>query len=334
MKAIIPVAGVGTRLRPHTHTQPKVLLNVAGRPIIAHILDSLPGTRIDHVVFIVGYLKDLFESWAREHYSNLRLDFVEQGEILGLGHAVGLGLEEDDGEVMIILGDTIFDVDLKSVLQSPHSSLGVREVEDARRFGVVIEENGFITDLIEKSPNPPSNRAIVGLYYIKNGALLKKCIQEIIRDNVTVKGEYQITDALKRMIQKGEKMTTFEVQGWYDCGTADTLLDSNRHLLNQQHSVVRPLVADGVLSSFRKNNIIHSPVYIAPSAHIENSIIGPYATIGEEAVIEGSIIQDSIIDAKASVQKAQLDRSIVGREALVRGTLKSLNVSDHSEVTF
>ena len=123
-------------------------------------------------------------------------------------------------------------------------------------------------------------------------------------------------------------MTTFEVQGWYDCGTADTLLDSNRHLLNQQHS------ADSALTSFRKNNIIHSPVYIAPNAHIENSIIGPYATIGEETIIEGSIIQDSIIDERAQVRRAQLDRSIVGREASVKGTLKSLNVSDHSEVTF
>lgn len=328
MKAIIPVAGVGTRLRPHTHTQPKVLLNVAGKPIIAHILDNLPATRIDHVVFIVGYLREVFENWARDRYPSLRLEFVQQSEILGLGHAIGLGLDDRDGEVMVILGDTIFDVDLRKVLQSLHSSLGVHEVEDARRFGVVIEKDGFITDLVEKSPNPPSNRAIVGLYYIKKGGLLKECINGIIRDHVTIKGEYQITDALKRMVKSGEKMTTFEVKGWYDCGTADTLLDSNRHLLMQQHAVEEHLL------KLRRSNIINLPVYIAPSARIENSIIGPYATIGEEATIEESIIQDSIIDEKARVQTAQLVRSIVGREALVKGTFKSLNMSDHSEVTF
>ncbi|MFH1861825.1 MAG: nucleotidyltransferase family protein, partial [bacterium] len=217
MKAIIPVAGIGTRLRPHTHTQPKVLLNVAGKPIIAYIMDQVVKTHIDHVVFIVGHLKDLFEDWIRAHYQNLRLDFVEQEQILGLGHAIGLGLESDDAEVLVILGDTIFNVNLDQILKSPYTSLGVQEVEDARRFGVVSLKDGFITDLVEKSPNPPSNQAIVGLYFVKNGGLLKRCIDDIIRENITVRGEYQITDALRKMVQAGEKMTTFDVHGWYDC---------------------------------------------------------------------------------------------------------------------
>lgn len=328
MKAIIPVAGMGTRLRPHTHTQPKVLLNVAGKPIIAHIMDQVIGTRIDHVVFIVGYLGEMFESWTRDRYKDLRLEFVEQTEILGLGHAVGLGLVEGDGEVMIILGDTIFDVDLRAILKSPVSTLGIKEVEDARRFGVVLEQGGYVTDLVEKSPHPPSNRAIVGLYYIKNGGLLKRCIDEIIGENVTVKGEYQITDALKRMVKAGEKVTTFTVKGWYDCGAPETLLDSNRHLLEQRAGQSYDPAA------FAGNNIIRPPVYIASNASIENSIIGPSTTIGEEVSIQGSIIVDSIIGDKARVENALLRRSIIGREALVQGAFEKLNISDNSEITF
>jgi glucose-1-phosphate thymidylyltransferase len=328
MKAIIPVAGVGTRLRPHTYTQPKVLLNVAGKPIVAHILDQIVKTRIDQIIFIVGYLKDVFQDWAKEHYQDIRLEFVEQTEILGLGHAVGLGLSEDDQEVMIILGDTIFDVDIDRVLSSPFSSIGVQEVEDPRRFGVVMKEDGFITRMVEKSPSPPSNLAIVGLYYIKNGGLLKKCVNGIIRDRVTTKGEYQITDALQRMIETGEKMTTFEINGWYDCGTSETLLDSNDHLLAKVHNL------NGIPEQFGKSNIIRPPVYIAPNARVVNSIIGPSVTIGEEADIESSVIEDSIIADNARVQSALLHRSIIGRAASVTGTFYKLNVSDHSEVTF
>lgn len=328
MKAIIPVAGVGTRLRPHTHTQPKVLLNVAGKPIIAHILDQVVQSRIDHIVFIVGYLKDDFEKWARERYGNLHLEFVEQPEILGLGHAVGMGLNPDDGEVMIILGDTIFDVDLEKVLQSPYSSLGIQEVEDARRFGVVVEKDGFITDLVEKSANPPSKKAIVGLYYLKNGGLLKRSINDIIEKNITVKGEYQITDALKRMVESGEKMTTFTIQGWYDCGTADTLLDSNRHLLNRKES------HRSVLNEFNKTNIIHHPVFIAPNVTMTNSVIGPYVTIGEHVDIETAIIRNSIIGDRAKIHGVLLDRSIIGRNAGVEGGYQKLNISDHSNVAF
>ena len=328
MKAIIPVAGMGTRLRPHTHTQPKVLLNVAGKPIIAHIMDQVINTRIDHVVFIVGYLGEVFESWARKRYPQLRLEFVEQPQMLGLGHAVGLGLSEGDGEVMIILGDTIFDVNLEKILQSPTSTLGIKEVEDARRFGVVTLRDGFIADLVEKSPHPPSNLAIVGLYYIKNGGLLKKFIAEIIQKNITVKGEFQITDALRRMVESGEKITAFPVQGWYDCGAPDTLLESNRHLLKVQSQ------SDENHAHFRKSNVILPPVFIAPNAQIENSIIGPSTTIGEGVTIKRSIIVDSIIGDKARVENALLKRSIIGREAVVCGAFRKLNISDQSEIAF
>lgn len=328
MKAIIPVAGMGTRLRPHTHTQPKVLLNVAGKPIIAHIMDQIPGTRIDHVVFIVGHFKDMFESWAKDRYRDLQMDFVEQPEMLGLGHAVGLGLDSNDADVMIILGDTIFEVDLKKVLESPYSSIGVQQVDDPRRFGVVVEKAGFIVDLVEKSDHPPSQNAIVGLYYIKNGGFLKECIDGIIADQITTKGEYQITDALQRMVRQGEKMTTFTIAGWYDCGTAETLLDSNQHLLTKARN------ASDELTDRRRDNIIREPVFISASAAVEHSVIGPYATIGDHAEITSSIISDSIIGDHARIDKAILHRSIVGQHAVVEDTTKKLNISDHSEIAF
>lgn len=327
MKAIIPAAGIGTRLRPHTYTQPKVLLNVAGKPIIAHILDQIKPTRIDHIVFIVGYLKEIFEEWVREHYPDLNLEFVQQTEYLGLGHAVGMGLSENDGEVIIILGDTIFETDMDDVLASSYSSLGTRVVEDPRRFGVVVEKSGFVTDLIEKPSDPPGNRIIVGLYYIKNGGLLKQCIDGIIQDNVTVKGEYQITDALKRMVDGGEKVTTFEVDGWYDCGTADTLLESNRHLLSKNAT------ASEQLSSVTLGNVVRPPVFISSNSRITNSIIGPYVTIGDDTVIEGSIIEDSIIGDGAQVRSAFLGHSIVGQYASITGIQKKVNISDHSEIS-
>ncbi|MBU1652466.1 NTP transferase domain-containing protein [bacterium] len=328
MKAIIPVAGKGTRLRPHTHTTPKVLLNVAGKPIIAHIMDHIPGTKIDHVVFIVGYLKEVFEEWARDRYKNLHMEFIEQKEILGLGHAVGMGLSAEDEEVMIILGDTIFEIDLDAVLSSEYSSLGVQAVKDPSRFGVVVKEDGFIVDLVEKSEHPPSHDAIVGLYFIKHGGLLKQCIDGIIADDVTTKGEYQITDALKRMVQQGEKMTTFSIQGWYDCGTALTLLESNRHLLSKQAD------SGADLAALRKNNIITEPVFIAPDADVKNSIIGPYTSIGPGCTIAASIIQDSIVGDDSDISSGVFERSIIGRHATIRGTANKLNISDHSEITF
>jgi glucose-1-phosphate thymidylyltransferase len=278
-------------------------------------------------VFIVGYLGEMFEEWARDHYGNLNLEFVEQPQALGLGHAVDLGLKAEDREVMIILGDTIFDVNLEEILKSPVSTLGVHEVDDARRFGVVMLKDGYIVDLVEKSPQPPSNLAIVGLYFIKNGGLLKQCILEVIQKNITVKGEYQITDALRLMVQKGDKMTTFPVQGWYDCGAPETLLESNSHLLAKQAQT------GANYAKFRQNNIIHPPVFIAPSAHIENSVIGPSTTIGEDVHIEYCIIQDSIVGDKAHVENALLRRSIIGREASIRRAFNKLNISDKSEIS-
>jgi glucose-1-phosphate thymidylyltransferase len=324
MRAIIPVAGIGTRLRPHTYAIPKVLLNVAGKPILYHILDKIIHEGINEATIVIGHMGEMIREHLLKAYPNFRFDFVEQEETLGLGHAIYLARETMGAEpVLIILGDTIFDVDLGPVLKSPNSSIGVKTVENPRRFGVVETSNGYVSKLVEKPENPTSNLAMVGLYFIRNTSLLTSCISELVEKNIRTKGEYQLTDALQLMIGRGEKMTTFPVEGWYDCGKPETLLSTNRSLL-EKHSHSRPL--SGV--------VIKEPVYIAETAKLENCVIGPYTTVGDRAVVVESVVRNSIISEEAQVHRALLDNSIVGNGSIVRGNYKRINVGGSSEIDF
>ncbi|MCG8343590.1 MAG: NTP transferase domain-containing protein [Chlorobiales bacterium] len=322
MKAIIPVAGVGTRLRPHTFSQPKVLLNVAGKPIIGHIMDKLIASGIDEVIVIVGYLGDMVESYLREQY-DIRFTFIDQQKRLGLAHAIWMCREHihDNEPVFIILGDTIFDVELSGVLNSPTSALGVKEVDDPSRFGIVITSNGNIIELIEKPNEPVGNLAMVGLYYINNSAPLFSCIDRLIRDERKTKGEYQLTDALQMMLEQGESLTTFPVNNWYDCGKPETLLSTNEILLKNHNS-----------GSSCPGCIINEPVFVAKSAKINNAIIGPNTTIGENAVIEDAIIKNSIIGSDSKVQHVSLNKSIIGNNADLSGDPHEANIGDFSEI--
>jgi len=322
MKAIIPVAGIGSRLKPHTLTQPKVLLNVAGKPIIAHIMDRLVTADIQHMVFIVGYLKDQVKAYLTSHYPSVRMDFVEQKERKGLAHAVHLGLNDSDDPVLIILGDTIFDVDLKPVLSAGKSALGAATVDDPRRFGTIELDKGVVVRLMEKPKEPKSNLVIVGIYYIANTRLLKRSIEEIMAENITVKNEYQITDALQRMIDHGERITTFPIDGWYDCGKPETLLATNRYLLGCNSFPIPDT----------PNSVFFPPVYVPKSAIVESSIVGPYTTLGENTTVKNSLIRNSIIGDRTRVESAMLDSSIIGIRAVVEGQFKVLNISDSSEI--
>lgn len=323
MKAIIPVAGVGSRLRPHTYTLPKVLLNVAGKPIIGHIIDKIIEEGINEAVVIVGYLGDMIEEYLTKNY-DIEFTFIEQEERLGLGHAIYMTKAHLDEEpVFIILGDTVFEVDLSGVFKREYSALGVKEVEDPRRFGVAEVQDGLITKLIEKPEHPKSNLAVVGLYYIKNPQLLLFCLEHNITHNIRTKGEFQLTDALQMMIDKGERFSTFPVEGWYDCGKPETLLYTNEKLLKSK-------------SRYKEifGCVINPPVFIAEDAEIENSVIGPFATIGSKAIIKDSIVQRSIIGECAKVSRMLLKESIVGNNAHVEGNFRKINLGDSSEVDF
>jgi glucose-1-phosphate thymidylyltransferase len=325
VKVIIPAAGIGTRLRPHTYTLPKALLYVAGKPIISHILDDVVPLEPSSVVLIVGYKGELIRDFVKTRYPRLPVDFVFQEERRGIGHAVDLTRDvADTGEpLLIVLGDTIIKTDLKAVAVQQFNVLGVKEVEDPRRFGVCEVAHGRIVRLVEKPEKPPSNLALVGLYYLVDGSPLFKAVHEIIERDITTNNEYQITDALQRMIDGGAEFRPFPIDEWFDCGKPEAMLETNRKLLKNAPGA-RPI----------EGSIIIPPVSISPGAEIVNSIIGPYVSIAERVVIHSSIVRDSVIAEGANVTEAMLESSLVGNNAIIRGGYKKLDVGDSSEINF
>ncbi len=327
MKAIIPVAGIGSRLKPHTRTQPKSLIPVAGKPILGHIMDRLVEEGIEEFVFVIGYLGDRIERYIQENYGNFKSEFVIQTLGKGIGHAIWLARDHftENEPMMIILGDTIFEADFSHVLNGKTNALGVKKVEDPRLFGVAeLKEDGTILKLSEKPQIPKSNLAAVGLYYIKDTQQLFECLEYLIQNDIKTQNEFHLTDALQCMIDRGSPFTTFAVDAWFDCGKKDIILQTNRNLLKRYGT------AD--VSAFTKGNIIVPPVFIAPTAKIENSIIGPDVSIGEGAVIIRSMVKNSIIGQGAELNTAMLEDSLVGSEAVLLGAVQSLNIGDSAEI--
>jgi glucose-1-phosphate thymidylyltransferase len=320
--AVIPVAGAGTRLKPHTHTVPKALLAVAGKPILGHILDQVAHTNPEKVVLVVspGAQGDRLREFGRSR-KDLRVECVVQESPLGLGHAVAQARDAvGEAPVLIVLGDTIVRADLARLVQGD-SRIGVRPVEDPRRFGVVVIDQGRITALTEKPDRPATNLAVVGIYYIRNSALLFRSLEDLIASGGRTRGEIQLTDALQRMIQAGEELRPFEVEGWYDCGKTETLLATNRALLDAQAA---PVDCAGVVTL--------PPVILDPTADVRHAVIGPHVSVGPGARIRRAVVRDSIINEGAIVEDILLDGSVVGERAVVRGAYQRLNVGDSSEV--
>ncbi|UCC80981.1 MAG: NTP transferase domain-containing protein [Candidatus Zixiibacteriota bacterium] len=323
MKAIIPVAGIGTRLRPHTHTAPKALLHVAGKPILGHILDELIAFGVDEVVFVVGFLGEKIIDYVRKNYK-IRSSFITQKELNGLGWAIYLTREHiQEDPVLIILGDTIFETDLSVMIGSEYDVIGTKIVEDPRRFGIAETDGRFVTKLIEKPQEPTSNQALMGIYYIKSTGLFSTCLEELIAKKITTRGEYQLTDALSLMLKHGCKIVTHNVEGWYDCGKPETLLSTNRYLLEQIKSV-----------DLREGNILIQPVFVSPSAKLENSVIGPHVSVGDNARIVRSIVRDSIISESAEVVDCLLESSLIGNNSIISGRFKRANLGDSSEIKY
>lgn len=339
MHVVIPVAGFGTRLRPHTYTKPKPLVNVAGKPVLGHILDRLSGLDVDRVTFVVGYLGDQIRDYVESNY-NLPTRYVEQKELLGQAHAIGLTRPHVDGPVLIAFVDTIFEGDL-SDLDHVRSDgvIYVKEVDDPRRFGVVTVADGHIRRFVEKPSQPVSNLAVIGLYYIKPYHLLFDCIAELQRRNLRTQGEFFLADALQLMVDRGTHFEARTVNVWKDCGTAEALLDTNRYLLeNDAHNEVRPagcIVRPPVFISPQakvEDSVIGPYVYVGPNCQVKNAIVGPYVSMAAGASVERTILQDSIVNEDSHIDSAVLTESLVGQHALVRGGFERFNVGDSSEI--
>jgi glucose-1-phosphate thymidylyltransferase len=323
VKVVIPVAGLGTRLRPHTYSQPKPLVQVAGKPVLGHILDQLKSLPIEEIIFITGHLGSQIETFVTENY-NIPSRFVVQTELRGQAHAIDLASEFIDQPVLIIFVDTIIRTDFEELLAFQDDGvLFVHEVPDPRRFGVAVVKDGFIQRLVEKPKTPVSNLAVVGVYYLKNWQLLKRSLREVIESDRQTAGEYYLADALQIMIEHGAKLRARSVEVWEDCGTVEALLQTNRYLLANGFSQ-----EDAEIT----NSVIVPPSYVGRSAKIENSIVGPYASIAERAVISGSIVRDSIVGDGARIEDITLAGSLIGSNATVKGRRAKLNVGDDSQV--
>lgn len=319
--AVVPVAGTGTRLRPHTYTYPKVMLTVGDKPIIGHILDKISSAGIKRVCLITGYLGEKIREYVSKNYKNLKITYVEQTEPKGLGHAIWLTRADVAGPVLIMLGDTVIDTDLRKFTESENDCIAVKEVIDPRRFGVVEIKNGFVSNLVEKPEKPKTNLAIVGIYSFRNSAGIYSALQRVVDSGETTNGEIQFTDAMELMVRNGHKIKPLEIEGWYDCGKPETLLETNRYILGLKKS-----------SPKIKGNLIIPPVYIASSAIIENSIIGPNVSVGNGVTIKSTIISDSIINEHALIQDMNLESTLIGPGATVTGFKNKINVGENSEI--
>lgn len=332
MKVVIPVAGAGTRLRPHTYTQPKPLMPVAGKPIIRFIVDKLVEVGITDFVFVIGYLGDKIRDYVEQAYPDLNTEFVYQEHREGSAHAIWTAREaiEDEEEIFIAFGDTIFDVDLKQMLDCQYSCIGVKKVSDPREFGVAeIDDKGFATRMVEKPRIPKSNMAIVGLYKVKEVSALLKVIGGMIQHDERTVGELQLTDALQHLLEQKIRIQTLPVNNWFDCGRKEVLLETNAMLLSR-----RGYATDEFNLPEFDNTIFIHPVAVGANCQIANSIIGPNVTVGDNVNISHSIIKDSIIGNFAALEDVVLKHSVVGSDASIRGMNLSLNIGDNTEIGF
>ena len=329
MKAVIPVAGVGTKLRPLTYTQPKPLIPIAGKPILGHIIERLAKAGVNEFVFIIGYLGEKIHDFVRDTYPGITTYFVQQADRKGIGHAIWTARDIVKNEdMLIVLGDTVIEADIEQIIASKNSVLGIRKVDDPRDFGVVeFDDKGRIERVIEKPSIPRSNMALVGLYKIVGSQKLFDVLEHNIKTGYTTHNEIQLTDAIGKMIKDGAIFETIKVENWYDCGKKDSLLEANARLLRKTNS-------DGKKHPNLSSSIVIPPVSIASTAQIGNSIIGPNVTIGENAVLDYVIVKDSIIGNFSKLKNVVLEKSVIGSDATINGSTQSLNIGDNTEIDF
>jgi len=325
MKVVLPVAGKGTRLRPHTHTKAKSLVNVAGKTVLEHIIERLQAVEVEEYIFITDENGQQVADFMEFKFPQLKCQYLVQRERLGPAHAVSLAASEikPGDDLLVVFNDTIFVTDLARIPQLCADADGLiysKEVEDYQRFGVNVMQDEYIVDMVEKPDTPISRLAQVGLYYLKDGAGFLDYIKRTIEAGETVKGEYYLPSVFMRMIGDGRKLKAPEIDAWLDCGKPETLLETNRFLLKGRHHV------HGEVS----NSVLIEPVHVGRGALVKNSIIGPNVSIAAGSRIENSVIRDSIINTESRVSNMILDNSLLGDSVSLIGSPRRMNIGDHS----
>jgi glucose-1-phosphate thymidylyltransferase len=324
MQVIIPLAGKGTRLRPHTHLVPKPLIKVAGRPVMDWVMDTLKGLDISELICITGHLKEQVESYVRAQYK-IPARFVEQRVQDGTAGAVNLARPYVTGPVLIIFVDTVFEADL-SIVEGDRDDgiIWVKEVEDYQRFGVVVtDKRGYMTKIVEKPTEPISKLANIGLYYIRDVDALWEGIDHVLK-NPQNKGEWYLTEAFQYMIEHGERIKTARVAGWYDCGALGTTLETNASLLDKTKG--------GGPRNFPSHVKIVEPCLIEEGVTIERSTVGPHVVLESGTTVRDSSIQESMVGRNCRIERAELVQSMLGDEVAVVGLLGSVSLGSNSEV--
>lgn len=330
MKAILPVAGAGARLRPLTYTQPKPLIPVAGKPIISFIIDQLLAVGVDDFVFIVGYLGEKIRAYVKDAYPDIKATYVQQNERLGSGHALWMARDilAEAEEIVVFFGDVIIDAKIEAIVHNEHSCLAVKKVSDPRQFGVVeLKIDGTINRLIEKPRIPKSDLAMVGVYKIKEVDQLLDALEFNIQREIRTNDEYPLTDALMRMLEKEVHFDIHNVDNWFDCGQRSVLLETNAIFLDREG------FASEDIPNLDNSIIIH-PVSIGKDCYISNSIIGPHVTVGTNVKIDNAILKNSIIGNYTNIKEVILQRSVIGNDSSITGLRQSLNIGDNAEVDF
>jgi glucose-1-phosphate thymidylyltransferase len=326
MKLIIPMAGKGTRLRPHTILKSKALFEIGGKPILGHILNSISKLRIKEAIFIVDEPNLELERFLKQNHK-FKCSFVIQKERKGVGHAIyeTKKLFNLDSEVFVLFADTLIEADVSNIKKGFHDGIiWTQKVQDPTKYGVVYLNDGIVTRLIEKPEFPDSDLAIVGMYYFKSSKVLFKSLKYIIDNDIKSKGEYQLTDAMQYMINSGSKLISRPVNIWQDCGNFESILEANKYLLNKID----------IKGPAPKTSVIIKPVFIGVGSKVTNSVIGPNVSIGNDCIIDGAIIKNSVIGEEVSIQGGNMDKCLVGSNVNLKIKGKSLNLGDYSSADF
>ena len=338
MKIIVPMAGIGSRLRPHTLTIPKPLTVIAGKPIVQRLVEdiaSVVNQQIDEIAFIIGPATKGFPNDTKDKLLNIASELGAKGsvyiqeEALGTAHAIYCAKESLSGPCVVAFADTLFKADF-TLDAEVDGAIWVKQVEDPSAFGVVKLKDGFITDFVEKPKEFVSDLAIIGIYYFKDGDRVKNEIQYLLDNDIRENGEYQLTNVLETLKKEGAKFIPGKVDVWMDCGKKDPTVDTNKQVLSFEQEKGNNLVAESVVL---ENSVIVQPCFIGENVVLKNTTIGPYVSIGANGVVENSEIKNSLIQTNVQISNAKLDNAMIGNHAKYNGSYTSVSIGDYTELT-